>query len=296
MADPDPDLDRAPAPGRPHPGRALPTVPDQDAVAALRTELAAIRRGLDDVGLRDGPASAVGPDRSGRRGRRLGPALGVALGVVALAAVLVVALALTRGSGASELGSTVVGTPGTDALVRISGTGTIAVEESAVLARPAVGVLLTLPDPAQVRSSRLRAPSVVRLQATSERGPLTVGGGGGRWTVTAPDGRPVSRVTLRYGLDGAVLDAGGGGRALVVVTPLTAGLSRQGGGEVVVRATGALVRQATCIGAAVADQICGSRTEAGWTARIPASSPVPFVLLQVDLKLSATGEGAGTVG
>lgn len=294
------DGGRSPVPGAPSGGArpGLPSVPDEGAVADLRSELAAIREVLDRAGGGPAPRPRLAADPATRAAKPpWRPRAGILALLAALAVVLVVvAVAVPRGSDSpatqpsaevlgepsAEAGPSVV-PPGTDVQVRLSGRRPPVVVETAVLGRPGPVLLLVLPDPAEVRSSRLTAPTVTGLQARSENGPVTVSGGDGSWTVTEPQGRPISRLTLRYRLDGAVVARGGGARALVVVTPLTARLSRRDGRPVVVRASGAQVREAVCIGAAVADQLCGSRTAQGWDAGIPASSPVPFVVLQVDL-------------
>jgi hypothetical protein len=176
-----------------------------------------------------------------------------------------------------------IDTAGTDVVVRSSGTDLL-VEERAVPDRPAATVLLTQPDPAAVTSSRVQAPRVVDLRVTSDGGPVSLARAAGGWTVRAADGRPLTRLVLSYRLDEAVLAPGASaGRALFVVTPLTADLSRSAGRPVVVRATGVRVRQATCYGAAVTDQLCGSAGPDGWTARVPPSAPVPVAVFQVDL-------------
>ncbi|HEY6798337.1 MAG TPA: hypothetical protein VI248_26965 [Kineosporiaceae bacterium] len=104
----------------------------------------------------------------------------------------------------------------------------------------------------------------------------------GRWAVTPAAGSRYERATLRYRLGGAVVTVTPAppGRALGVVTPLTAAVSQGRGHDVVVRTLDPRVIGVSCPGAAGTGTVCGTRTDGGWTAHLPGDAQ-PLVLLQV---------------
>jgi len=279
-------------------GRGAAREPDEDA-GPLPTLLP---RGAASDHSWGGPADgAAAPPRR----RSLLVVAGVGLGVVVVA-VLGVRAAVTGGgtgaagptptpaaASANALATASAGpgnragvdAPGSDVQVTLNGDG-LDVEESAVLDRPATSsIALTLPDLTRVPALNLPRPIVTGLAATVDGRAVTVQRTASGWTVpVAAGGSAQARVTLRYGLAQAVVQdaSAAAGRALLVVTPLTGTLSQQGKDPVVVRVAGAQVREAACLTAPVADQLCGWAGTEGWVARVPSGSSLPLVVFQVD--------------
>jgi hypothetical protein len=177
----------------------------------------------------------------------------------------------TTGPGATD--------PGTDVQVAVDDDGRhLDVVERLLLERPATDALqLVAPTwPAVAR------PAVTDLQVVlDDRVAAVRTDGPGGWTV---HGAGWTRATLRYRLDAAVVTVAPAapGRALGLVTPLTAAASRASGRPVVLRAPGPHVVGVSCPGALGTGAICGSRTAAGWSAAVPPTA-APVVLLQLDL-------------
>lgn len=303
--------------GRPVSGRE--GLPSEDDVAALRAELDDVRALLDRAEhgvLPPGPAPGPAPRPdgpsgldaldallappqapSGTVGRHRRPRPQVVPAVLALAAAaLAVAGALAlpgRGpdpaAGRAPVAPVAavggdrpgVDAPGSDVTVMAEGS-TLRVHETVVVADGAL-LRLVLPDPSQVPSSKVAAPRVEDVSARVGGLEVPARRSGDGWTVDPGRAGP-ALVDLRYTLIGAVeRRAAGAGRALVVVAPLGAAASRGAGDPVLVRMTGARVLQAACLGARPDEELCGTSGADGWVARIPPSSQVPVVLLQVDL-------------
>ena len=174
-----------------------------------------------------------------------------------------------------------VDAPGSDVTVEAEGS-TVRVHETVVVADGEL-LRLVLPDPSAVPSSKVAAPRVEDVSARVGGVAVPARRSGSGWTVD-PGGAGPALVDLRYTLTGAVeRRTAGAGRALVVVAPLSAAASRRAGDPVLVRMSGARVLQASCLGARPDEELCGTSGADGWVARIPPSSQVPVVLLQVDL-------------
>ncbi len=195
--------------------------------------------------------------------------------------------------GAGDAPSQLVGrgpgvdAPGTDVVVAPGGGGSVEVYERVDVASPdPAGLRLALPDLSSVSNLTVGANLVVtELQVTADGRPVTVDPAEGRWLIQGADGAPVKQAVLRYRLAGALVqhEQSLPRRALLLVAPLSAAASRAGGSEVVVHADRVLVRDMTCPLASAAQVLCGSGGRPTWVARVPASSAIPLVLLQVDL-------------
>jgi hypothetical protein len=180
-----------------------------------------------------------------------------------------------------------VDAPGTDVVVAPGDNGSVEVYERVQVASPdPAGLRLALPDLGSAPNLTVGSNLIVTaLQITADGRPVAVDPGDGRWVVQGADGRPVQRAVLRYRLAGALVqhEQSLPRRALILVAPLSAVVSRAGGAPVVVHADRVLVREMTCPLASTAQVLCGSGGRPTWVASVPASSRIPLVLLQVDL-------------
>ena len=180
-----------------------------------------------------------------------------------------------------------VDAPGTDVVVAPGANGQVEVYERVNVAAPdAAGLQLALPDLSKATTLTVGANLVVtELRITADGRPVEADPFAGHWVIHGQDGRAVTRAVLRYRLSGALVqhEQSLPGRALILVAPLSAGVSRAGGAPVVVRADRVVVRDMTCPLAGPAQVLCGSGGRPTWVATVPASSTVPLVLLQVDL-------------
>lgn len=260
-------------------------------------ELVAVPDGDQD---RNQPLSAASQAPRADRTRRRRPALLVVVTVVTVLVVgALVATVLARrptpggATAAADAPPALVSqTPGdrpgvtaagTDVSVTLGPDSQVVVREQATTTAPQRLLRLSQPDPAAAPSSLITLPEVTGLTASSRGELLEVTRTADGWTVQAPDGRELTQVSLGYTLQDAVLMQGAPGRALVVVTPLTAALSRAEGSPVQVRMSDGRVRQAACLDAPAADQLCGALGSTGWLTRVPDSATIPFVVFQLDL-------------
>lgn len=286
--------------------------------AALRQELAEkaaatdeLRVALDelrhvlDVGAAD--AAAV-PDRPpGRRRRRAGPLLAVTGTLATVAVIAVALLSWSRSGGTSDRPSPgsaaasgpVTGpapvtaapaadTPGTDVQVTVDGDGAhLDVVERLVLdgatATPLVLQAPGLPALGRPGIADLLVQLDGRDAAAVPGVPGGPGGPGTRWTASPAAGSQYTRATLRYRISGGIVAVtpAAPGRALGLVTPLTAMTSQARGRAVVVRAPDRHVVGVSCPGVQGSGSVCGARTARGWTASVPAGAR-PVVLLQIN--------------
>jgi len=173
--------------------------------------------------------------------------------------------------------------PGTRVRATVDRDGAgVDVVETLLLAAPGPGPLaLTMPALAGLGPTEVTRLGV-ELDGTPVAVTVTTRDGVRGWTVT-PDGTGTRRAVLRYRISGALVRVAPApaGRALALVTPLTAAVSQAAGRPVVVDVIDSRVRGVACPGVQEGGSVCGSRTETGWTASVPAGA-TPVVLLQID--------------
>ena len=175
--------------------------------------------------------------------------------------------------------------PGTDVLITVGPGSETQVEERVVLARPAAaGLPLAPADLTDVPAIRFSTPMVTEVTATQDGAALPVQRTGAGWVVQPGTGRSLSHAVITYRTTGAVIrDESTRSRALLLATPLTAAASLADGSPVLIRVAQATVREAACVTAPAAEQLCGAAGSDGWVARLTASSTVPVVVFQVDV-------------
>jgi len=180
-----------------------------------------------------------------------------------------------------------VDAPGTDVVVAPGANGEVDVYERVVVRAPdPAGLRLALPDLSKVSMLTVGSNLVLTdLRITADGRPVDADPFAGHWVIQGRDGQAVTRAVLRYRMAGALVqhEQSLPRRALILVAPLSAAVSRAGGAPVVVRADRVLVREMTCPLAPTAQVLCGSGGRPAWVATVPASSTIPLVLLQVDL-------------
>ena len=180
-----------------------------------------------------------------------------------------------------------VDAPGTDVVAAPGAGGEVDVYERVVVRAPdPAGLRLALPDLTKVSTLTVGSDLVLTdLRITADGRPVNADPFAGHWVIQGRDGQAVTRAVLRYRMAGALVqhEQSLPRRALILVAPLSAAVSRAGGAPVVVRADRVQVRDMTCPLAPTAQVLCGSGGRPAWVATVPASSTIPLVLLQVDL-------------